>query len=204
MPKLAQLVDEYLASTPVSRNNEDARGTAEEGDRHVWARSADPLAVGELRAWRSTLPPAPHGTSLTSLRQVLAYAVDVGLLDANPAKQIPNPEPKRTEVLPFAQLSEVEAVADELLPHYRTIPIVGALTGLKPSDSSGSCAATSTVTAVFSTSGVYSPAASCAVREDRARAQGRPARPEGTGRTWRASGENRHADAVHDTHGNAR
>jgi integrase len=75
-----------------------------------------------------------HGTSSRRSGQTLGYAVAVGLLDTNPAKQIPNPEPKRSEVLPFGSLAEVEAVADELLPHYRTIPIIGCLTGLRPSE----------------------------------------------------------------------
>jgi integrase len=65
---------------------------------------------------------------------VLTYAVDVELLDRNPAKKIPNPEPKRTEILPFATLAEVEAVAAELLQHYRVLPIAGCLTGLRPSE----------------------------------------------------------------------
>lgn len=65
---------------------------------------------------------------------MLGYAVAVGLLDTNPGKAIPNPEPKRTEILPFATLAEVEAVSAELLQHYRAIPLVGALTGLRPSE----------------------------------------------------------------------
>lgn len=65
---------------------------------------------------------------------MLGYAVAVRLLDTNPAKSIPNPEPKRTEILPFGSLSEVESVSDELLKHYRTIPLVGCLTGLRPSE----------------------------------------------------------------------
>jgi integrase len=69
-----------------------------------------------------------------ALRQVLGYAVTVGLLDANPAKSIPNLEPKRTEVLPFASASEVESLAAELLPRYRALPLVGCLTGLRPSE----------------------------------------------------------------------
>jgi integrase len=58
----------------------------------------------------------------------------VGVLDTNPAKAIPNPEPKRAKVLPFSTLAEVEVVAVELLRHYRAIPIVGCLTGLRPSE----------------------------------------------------------------------
>jgi integrase len=37
-------------------------------------------------------------------------------------------------VLPFGTLAEVDTVADELLPHYRAIPLVGCLTGLRPSE----------------------------------------------------------------------
>jgi integrase len=58
----------------------------------------------------------------------------VGLLDKNPAKAIPNPEPKRTKIEPFGSLAEVEAVAGELLKHYRALPLVGCLTGLRPSE----------------------------------------------------------------------
>jgi integrase len=65
---------------------------------------------------------------------VLGYAVDVGLLDTNLAKAIPNPEPKRSPIVPFATLAEVDAIGPELLRHYRAIPIVGCLTGLRPSE----------------------------------------------------------------------
>ncbi len=65
---------------------------------------------------------------------MLGYAVAVGLLDENPAKAIPNPEPKRSEVLPFATLAEVETLAAELLPHYQALPLLGCLTGLRPSE----------------------------------------------------------------------
>lgn len=90
--------------------------------------------MSEIRAWRSTLPAASAWHIVKTLRQVLGYAMAVGLLDTNPAKAIPNPEPKRTEILPFATLDEVEAVSAELLKHYRAIPLVGCLTGLRPSE----------------------------------------------------------------------
>lgn len=135
MPTLSQLVDEYVAQhvcEPNTKKTLEARLKKATGTfGHV---RLDRLAIGELRAWRATLPAGSAWHIVKSLRQVLAYAVAVGLLDTNPAKQIPNPEPKRTEVLPFATLAEVEAVADELLPHYRAIPILGTLTGLRPSE----------------------------------------------------------------------
>lgn len=135
MPTLSQLVTEYLSQhvcEPNTRATLEARlkkATAIFGDVRL-----DRLAVTELRAWRATLPPGSAWHIVKALRQTLAYAVAVGLLDANPAKAIPNPEPKRTEVLPFATVEELEAIADELPSHFRVIPIVGALTGLRPSE----------------------------------------------------------------------
>ena len=135
MPTLDELVVEYLAQHVCEQNTKATlqarlkKATATFGDVRL-----DRLAVTELRAWRSTLPPGSAWHIVKALRQVLTYAVAVGLLDTNPAKAIPNPEPKRTEVLPFATLAEVEIVADEMLPHYRAIPLVGSLTGLRPSE----------------------------------------------------------------------
>lgn len=96
--------------------------------------TAQRLAVAELRAWRATLPAGSAWHIVKVLRQVLGYAVTVGLLDANPAKAIPNPEPKRSELLPFGTLAEVDAVSAELLRYYRAIPLVGCFTGLRPSE----------------------------------------------------------------------
>jgi integrase len=135
MPTLKALVDEYLAQH-VCEPNTMATLTA----RLKYATNTfgdvrlDRLAVSELRAWRATLPTGSAWHIVKALRQALGYAVAVGLLDVNPAKAIPNPEPKRTEILPFATLAEVEAVSAELLQHYRAIPLVGCLTGLRPSE----------------------------------------------------------------------
>jgi excisionase family DNA binding protein len=51
----------------------------------------------------------------------------------NPAALVPNPEPKRTEVQTFS-LDELEAVAAELSPTFRAIPVFAALTGLRPAN----------------------------------------------------------------------
>ena len=71
----------------------------------------DPQAIG---AWRKRLPERSAWAILKTVRQVLHYAVRVKLLDENPASLVPNPEPKRREVLTFTDPGEVDAVAAEL------------------------------------------------------------------------------------------
>jgi integrase len=135
MLTLQALVDEYVSqhvcepSTKAALEARLKKATATFGDVRL-----DRLAVSELRAWRATLPQGSAWNIVKCLRQALGYAVAVGLLDVNPAQAIPNPEPKRTKVLPFATLAEVEALSAELLPHYRAIPLLGCLTGLRPSE----------------------------------------------------------------------
>lgn len=135
IPTLSALRDEYLAQHVCEANT---KATLEARLNYATRKFSDVridrLAVKELRAWRSTLPAGSAWHIVKSLRQLLGYAVAVGLLDTNPAKAIPNPEPKRTEIVPFATLPEVEAASDELLPHYRAIPLLGCLTGLRPSE----------------------------------------------------------------------
>lgn len=134
-PTLNELADEYLAQH-VAEANTIATLTA----RLKRARDAfgdvrvDRLSVAELRAWRKGLPERSAWHYTKALRQLLGYAVDVGLLDTNPARRVPNPEPKRREIPAFASLADVEAVAAELPRPYRPIPVFAALTGLRPSE----------------------------------------------------------------------
>lgn len=135
MPTLKALRDEFLAQHVCEENTKttlEARlkyATEKFGDSRI-----DRLTAKELRVWRSTLPAGSAWHIVKALRQLLGYAAAVGLIDTNPAKAIPNPEPKRSEVLPFATLAEVEAVSAELLKHYWVIPLIGCLTGLRPSE----------------------------------------------------------------------
>jgi integrase len=74
-----------------------------------------------------------------AFRQALAWAADPdrGLLERDPSRGIRNPKRKRHErrdVFPFESWDEVEAVAAELDPRYRAIPIVAAGTGLRPEE----------------------------------------------------------------------
>ena len=92
------------------------------------------LSLTSLRAWRATLPARDGYRIVKVLRQVLNYAVEVGIVDENRAKSIPNPKPKRAAILPFASLAEVFAVADELPTAERLMPILGCTCGLRPQE----------------------------------------------------------------------
>jgi integrase len=135
IPTLQELVDEYLAQHVCEKNT---MATLPARQKYATEKFADVrldrLAVSELRAWRSTLPAGSAWHIVKALRKLLGYAVAVGLLDTNPAKAIPNPEPRRTEIVPFSTIAEVETVSGELLKHYRALPLVGCLTGLRPSE----------------------------------------------------------------------
>jgi hypothetical protein len=115
MPTLTTLVEEYLAQhvcEPNTKATLEARlkkATATFGGTRL-----DRLAVAELRQWRATLPAGSANHIVGALRQVLNYAVSVELLDTNPAKAIPNPAPRRPEIQPFADMTQVEA----WLPNY--------------------------------------------------------------------------------------
>jgi integrase len=47
---------------------------------------------------------------------------------------VPNPEPKRREVLTFSTVNELEAVGAELSPTFAPLPVFVGLTGLRPEE----------------------------------------------------------------------
>lgn len=140
MPTLGVLAEEFLAqhtaeaSTLASLRKRlryaldgpglDGRG----GWRDV---PIDRLQPHEIGVWRRRLPARSAFGIHKALRQALHYAVRAKLLDDNPAAAVPNPEPKRAEVPTFA-FDELEAIAAELPPAYRAIPVFAGLTGLRP------------------------------------------------------------------------
>lgn len=132
---LSELVDEYLAQHIAEENTLATLGhclkhaTAAFGDRPL-----ERLLVAEIAAWRKRLPQGSAWHILKALRQVLHYAVAVGLLAENPAVKVKNPEPKRKEAQAFGSWVELEAVAAELSPTFAAVPIVVAGTGLRPSE----------------------------------------------------------------------
>jgi integrase len=132
---LAELVDEYLAQHIAEANTIATltarlkHATAAFGDRPL-----ERIPVAEIAAWRKRLPEGSAWHVHKALRQVLHYAVAVGLLAENPAVKVKNPEPKRREVQAFGSWAELEAVAAELSPTFAALPIVAAGTGLRPSE----------------------------------------------------------------------
>jgi integrase len=64
---------------------------------------------------------------------VLTAGVRWKVLDENPAKLVPNPQPKREEIRPFETWDEIGAVADELGPH-GTLVLFACGTGLRPEE----------------------------------------------------------------------
>lgn len=55
------------------------------------------------------------------------------LIGENPAKAVPNPQPKRPEIRPFDSWEEIEGVAEELGP-WGPVALVAVGTGLRPEE----------------------------------------------------------------------
>ncbi|MGH3039594.1 MAG: hypothetical protein ACRDLZ_09380 [Gaiellaceae bacterium] len=90
----------------------------------------------ELDVWRSTLPALSAHYIFRTFRQVLEYAVAMGVLDANPASRIRNSRAagERREMLGFETWEQVEAIAAEMDPRFAAIPVVLVGTGLRPEE----------------------------------------------------------------------
>lgn len=134
---VAELVEAFLARYRVdeaTKRTVRARlkyATGSFGGRPL--RSLQPI---ELDVWRSTLPALSAHYIFRSFRQVLEYAVAMGVLDANPASRIRNTRAaaERREMRPFENWAEVDAVAAEIDPRFAAIPVVLVGTGLRPEE----------------------------------------------------------------------
>ena len=114
---MAELVDEYLEQHIAEANTiETLRQRLRHATDAFGRQPVDRLTVREIAAWRKRLPERSAWHIHKALRQVLNHAVAVKLLDANPAREVANPEAKRHEVRAFGSSAEVEAVANELGP----------------------------------------------------------------------------------------
>jgi integrase len=104
--------------------------TAAFGDRRI-----ETLQPIELDVWRSQLPALSAHYIFRAFRQVLEYAVAMGLLEQNPTARIRNTRAvTRKEQWPFDDWEQVEAIATELEPRFAAIPIVLCGTGLRPEE----------------------------------------------------------------------
>jgi integrase len=100
-------------------------------------REPDGLRKIELEDWREQLPVGSRHDVFRAFRQALAWALARGYVDRDASVGIRNPKRKRherREIRPFETWAEVFAIADELDPRYRAIPIVGVGTGLRPEE----------------------------------------------------------------------
>ncbi|HEX7255129.1 MAG TPA: hypothetical protein VF236_04310 [Gaiellaceae bacterium] len=143
MPTLGELVDEYLAQQNAEANTIRTLtapapvcdgGTEAQRAGRLERRSRRP--AHHHRAWgvAAHLPERSAWAIHKALRQVLHYAVRAKLLDDNVACSVPNPEPKRREVLTFSTVDELEAVGAELSPTLAPLPLFVGLTGLRPKE----------------------------------------------------------------------
>jgi integrase len=134
-PTFDVLCDEYLEqhvadpSTIRTLKERLKRPRAKFGDIRI-----DRLSVSEMRAWFKTLPPGYAPAILRSIRQVLAYSVECGYIDVNPAKSVKVPAPKKREVLSFDTFEDVRKVAAKLPIRFKAIPLFAAATGLRPEE----------------------------------------------------------------------
>jgi integrase len=99
-------------------------------------RSIETLTPIELDVWRSQLPALSAHYIFRAFRQVLEYAVAMGLVETNPTARIRNVRATadRRQIHPFETWDEVEAISAEMDPRYAAIPIVLVGTGLRPEE----------------------------------------------------------------------
>jgi integrase len=132
---LSKLVDEFLSQHVAEDNTiRNLRHRLRYATDSFGDVQLERLDVAEIAAWRKRLPERSAWQITKGLRQVLGYAVRVGLIDSNPATKVKNPEPKRREVQAFGSWDEIDAVAEEIGPRFAPIVVLAAGTGLRPEE----------------------------------------------------------------------
>ena len=89
---------------------------------------------GEIATWQAQLPERSRYGIVQALRQTLGAAVRWGYIARNPATLAgPNRQPAPRPVRAFTR-QEIDAIAAELRPAYRSLPAFAAATGLRPEE----------------------------------------------------------------------
>lgn len=132
---VAETVDRYLAQHDVDLATIDKltrqlkQATDKFGDRELRSLRAD-----ELAAWRKGLSAGSRADLFRALKQVLEQAARWDWIEKNPARDVRNPKPQRAEHQPFESWEEIQAIADELDPRLRAVPLFAVGTGLRPEE----------------------------------------------------------------------
>lgn len=93
------------------------------------------LTYSTIHSWerveRGRVAPSTAHTYVKAVKTVLNDAVRRGTIMESPAKNVKNPLPKPGLINPFESLDEVLAVAAEMSPRWRAVPLFACLTGLR-------------------------------------------------------------------------
>jgi integrase len=135
-PTLAEFVEVYLAQHEGEpETTEKLRWLLQKAVRTFGEQVLSQLRSPAIAAWRMTIPWGHRFEATQALRQVLARAVDWGLLDVNPAKLgVENPQRRYTEKRPFESWDELYALAHCLGPRDGPMVLFAAATGLRPGE----------------------------------------------------------------------
>lgn len=139
MLTLADLFDLYVERQGALRSPRTVTTWRERMQRPLAVYGTTTLAELEVMAldlagWRATLPPRFAPKIMGTLRQVLAAGMRWRLIASNPAVDAgPNPEAPSGPVRVYTP-AELGAISDELLAPYKSLPIFGAATGLRPEE----------------------------------------------------------------------
>jgi integrase len=133
---IAGLVEAFLARHRVDEaTTRKLRTQLKHAVRAFGDRRPETLQPIELDVWRSQLPALSAHYIFRAFRQVLEYAVQMGLIDENPTSRIRNNRAAvRRDMRPFETWAQMDAIAAELDPRYAAIPVVLAGTGLRPEE----------------------------------------------------------------------
>jgi len=94
-------------------------------------------AIGRINAAEIERMLAAMGTSpgtqrnvLRVLNPIMKHAIKAGMIQANPCSPVDTPKASQS-VMKFLTAEQVRAVADEITPHYRTLVLFAAYTGMR-------------------------------------------------------------------------